>query len=461
MERTYKFNNVPVARHGVDSQKMKQEIYNLDIFKSEGDALYVYEADTRIWRRIPIQQESLEIRKLYKEEDQSYLDDALLKRIALWLKKHPDLQVNFEEKRNKYLVCMENGVLDIRNYQFREVAKEDYCTYVLNAKWLPKADQQEDNCFNSFCERVFAKDKAEEKKRMLEVMLGYIFSNLCDAKKALFLIGPTSCGKSVILRFIGAVLGDENYSRVGMEQLGERFSKAELQGKIANIAGEISAGKISHKSFDNFKSIVGRDSIQAERKGKDPFNFTFKGKLVFAGNLLPEFSVMDGSEAFIERIALLVFNNTIDKRFQDKNIDEKLFETHYILALRFLLRMKEFISSGYNFGMGEDEERMIKQYRESANSVSVFVEAECEIVAEKDCYTVISELYDAYIKFTDSMAVEAEKKSVFRKKLLAVNDKIKLAGKHRVNGGSPRACFSGIRLKEYDIKQDTEIGDKG
>ena len=84
-----------------------------------------------------------------------------------------------------------------------------------------------------------------------------------------------------------AMLGGRvNVSNKTMEQLIlDRFSRAHLYSKLANICADISEKRLS--DIGTFKLLVAGDWIDAEFKGKDSFTFPNKAKLWFSANLPP------------------------------------------------------------------------------------------------------------------------------------------------------------------------------
>ena len=111
--------------------------------------------------------------------------------------------------------------------------------------------------------------------------------------------GEPDSGKSVVANFITQLFQPELISNVPLHKLSERFFKAELFGKKLNVAGEIQGKQLTE--IATFKSITGGDAITGEYKGKNPFSFTPRCKLLFAGNALPGTSESDATKAFVNR----------------------------------------------------------------------------------------------------------------------------------------------------------------
>ena len=270
------------------------------------------------------------------------------------------------------------------------------------------------------------------------------------------MIGPANCGKSVVLNFLERVLGREAVSRISLANLADRFSTAELSGKIANLSGEIPIEAVPAQAYNLFKTLVGLDPVTAERKGRDPFVFTFYGTLLFAGNVLPTFKEVDGSDALVSRMALLVFNSGVPERERDPAALEALFEDRNTIISRAVDSLKPLMDSGCQFAVGPDEIKALGEYKQITNSVNSFLEE--EVIFRSDEFVYISEAYSAYVLFCESAAVTPVKNMTFRAHMLS-DPRVRFGGKRRINKQKPKACFEGIILKKLDhgsIDQDTD-----
>ena len=116
-------------------------------------------------------------------------------------------------------------------------------------------------------------------RKLLEECIGYTFYRKNNIRKAFILTGAGSNGKSTFISILNNILGDKNVSALDLKNLGDRFNKAVLFKKLANIGDDISDEFIPDPSL--FKKIVSGDKIDAEHKGQDPFQFNPYVKLVF------------------------------------------------------------------------------------------------------------------------------------------------------------------------------------
>lgn len=159
--------------------------------------------------------------------------------------------------------------------------------------------------------------------RKLQEYAGYtLWHHSQPFGKALFLVGPTDSGKGTALKLIQSVLGEENVGNESLYDLMQtRWGAAGIYGTAANIRNEVTAGGL--KNVERFKELTGGgDTITAEYKGQDTFDFTVTQKFLFATNEVP--SIKGADEAFYNRCLFVRFPDTVPQSEQDKALLDKL-----------------------------------------------------------------------------------------------------------------------------------------
>jgi putative DNA primase/helicase len=116
------------------------------------------------------------------------------------------------------------------------------------------------------------------------------------------------------------VLGPENVASEPLETLtSNRFSVAELYGKLANVVADLPSTPLRYTGI--FKQLTGGDSIRAEKKNQHPFTFVNEAKLIFSCNEPPQ--VDDRTTAFWRRWIFVLFEQDFTGR-EDRQLVEKL-----------------------------------------------------------------------------------------------------------------------------------------
>jgi putative DNA primase/helicase len=117
-------------------------------------------------------------------------------------------------------------------------------------------------------------------------LIGYCLYRSYPFQKAFMLLGDGANGKSTLLGALQEFLSRENVSAVELQALdANRFKKAKLEGKLANIAPDISDEGLD--STSTFKALTGGDLLDAERKYESPFEFENHATLIFSANQKP------------------------------------------------------------------------------------------------------------------------------------------------------------------------------
>lgn len=299
------------------------------------------------------------------------------------------------------------------------------------------------NYFDDFLEDCTQGDI--QKIRSLQELTGYIISNEWRAKKFFVLLGLPHTGKSIWLSLWRSLIGPKHTTAMSLKQLSEsRFMTAELFRSKLNVTAEMDEnGPI--KGTDIIKMITGGDLITAEKKGKDPFQFYGKTKLVAAGNHMPLLNKLDGTAAFTDRILFLMFNNTIPEERRDKNLMDKLLaEKSYIVnwALEGLRKLKE---NGLVFTESDDAQKFKQQYISELNNVPGFLVDRCVVEVNNHQLKVQRrQLYPAYLIYCKDNGERAVTKEEF---YVEIKKTGALPAKVRIDGSSPLWGFRGIELR--------------
>ncbi len=283
---------------------------------------------------------------------------------------------------SKDLLNCRNGVLSFYRGQIDifEHSSSYIFDYCIDAEYYDYDDLDRAENFEKFCNTSLGGD--ENKRQLLLEFFGYCLSDSNDAKKILFLNGKPNSGKSIALKFLQNLVGDECVSNISIHELNTPFNRAQLLGKKINIQAEMKTSPLNDISI--IKAITGGDNITAEYKGKDAFSFMPKCKLIFAGNALPGTTDFEATKAFVNRIAVLLFNKSISVEEQDKELFQKLWKERnwiFSLSMRALLELME---RGYVFTQNEDSERFIASYSIEADPIQRFMDEEIEFIQNGD-----------------------------------------------------------------------------
>ena len=214
------------------------------------------------------------------------------------------------EKPPSHLINTLSGIFNLTTGTLEPHTPELLSTVQINVVYDPSAKCDR---IERFLYEIVPDDAVETLKQWV----GYLLTTDNTRKKALLCLGSGSNGKSTLLRLIEHMLGPRNVSAIPLHKLeGNRFSTANLFGKLANIAPDLSNKRLPDTI--NFKAITGNDLIEAERKYRDAFQFRPFSRLIFSMNEL--FDSPDTTDAFLDRWLIVRFPN----KFPVQDIDQEL-----------------------------------------------------------------------------------------------------------------------------------------
>lgn len=265
------------------------------------------------------------------------------------------------------LINFKNGLLRLDDMKLIPHSPKVLSTIQLPSEWID--DPNPTPVFDSFMETLTDGDK--EVENLLLEFMGACISNIKGyrMKKALFMVGPGDTGKSQLKRLMELILGTGNYTGIDLREIEARFGTANIYNK--RLAGSSDMSFVTIGELKTFKKSTGGDSIFAEFKGKDGFEFVYGGLFWFCMNRLPKFGGDDGKWVY-ERIMLVKCNNVIPLKDQDRMLLDKMYMEREGIIHKIILALKNVIKNGYVFTETETMADFRNQYRYDNNTVISF-----------------------------------------------------------------------------------------
>lgn len=401
------------------------------------------------WKVLPPVEyaEVSELRKFVTSETQGQLTPHTLAEVIKLLRTDPQLTMNTECVINTGKIVFTNGIYDVKRQCLEEGEnEEEYCWAIVNANYYSNCRIEDAPIFHNYVKSSLEYEENPDKTFLLLQILGYCLSDYVTAKKAFFLIGPPSSGKSIFLEFVRQVLDDEDTTQIAFAKLGDRFSKGALRESRINICSEMS--ERGFPQIDVFKALTGGDSIFGERKGRDGFSYRPKVKLLNAGNVMPIPKKNDGTEAIAERMLFLVFNKSIPRTCWKMDLADKLLIEKDIICSLAVDSLKGLYESNFQFCIPADSATYSKSYGEYQDSLKVFLSEECDMSADKK--ELSTEMWERYTEFCrNNSFVRNVTLQVFSQTVSALPGIKKI--RERTEGGQ-KTFFLGIG-KKREIKR--------
>jgi len=239
-------------------------------------------------------------------------------------------------------------------------------------------------------------DKAIE--QLLLEFMGVGLSNVKGwrMKKSLFMVGDGDTGKSQLKSLTELLLGKGNFIGIDLKEIEARFGTGAIYG--TRLAGSSDMSFLSVDELKTFKKITGGDSLFAEFKGQQGFEYTYNGLLWFCMNRLPKFGGDDGQWVY-DRIMVVECKNVIPKDKQDKTLLDKMYAEREGIVYKAVKALQTVISNSYRFSEPDFVSKARDTYMCENNTVISFYH---ECMAErpqpgtvKDTCTT-GKVYDVY-----------------------------------------------------------------
>lgn len=235
----------------------------------------------------------------------------------------------------------------------------------------------------------FLSEVIPENVETFQEWMGYHLLKDYRFQKYLNLIGDGANGKTTLINLMIAFLGSENVSNHTLyELISDKFAKADLQGKLSNLASDIASDEL--KRTGALKGLTGNDWTNAQKKFQQSFDFKNYAKLTFPANQLPR--TPDQSRAFFRRFLPITCPNKFEGDNCDPNILEKL-TTEEELSGFFnwaLKGLKRLLKNGV-FTKSLTTEQLQAKYELMSDPVTAFIDYCVEknpdgVVAKDDFY---------------------------------------------------------------------------
>jgi putative DNA primase/helicase len=309
--------------------------------------------------------------------------------------------------------------------------REHYRTTQVPVEWDPEAKAPR---FIQFLTEVFQGDPdADDKVWAVLEMMGYTLMAHCRYERFIMLVGTGANGKSVLLFVLEMLCGRDNVAGVQPSEFSNRFQRAHLHRKLANIVSELRQGAVIDD--EALKGITSGELTTVEHKNRDPFDMRPFSTCWFGTNHLPH--TRDFSDALFRRALVVEFNRVFKPELGncDAALKDKLVGELPGVLLMVLNAYKRALVQG--FTMPASCVEVTKKWRLEADQVAQFVDDMClDDPNGKENFMV---LYGTYKRW----AVDHGIKNAVGSKTFG--DRLEQRGYKRQRGGSGN-CHAGLRL---------------
>lgn len=345
---------------------------------------------------------------------------------------------------NPEAINVRNGLLEPScdgHWALHPHRREDFRTTQLPIYYDPTATVPR---FELFMTEIFDGDKdANDKQLALLELLGYTLVSHARREKFIVLVGEGGNGKSKILKVIENLCGYQNTAAVQPGELKNKFQRAGLHQKLANLVSEVPEGALFPDA--ELKALTSGELGTVEHKNQDPFQISPYATCWFGTNSMP--GTRDFSEGLFRRAVVFEFNNRFEVgRNADPHLDEKLAEELPGILNLVLAAYADVIQRGH-FTQPESCRRAIEAWRLETDQVTRFIDDVC---IQQPGHIQTSTLYSRYSAWCKDAGIS---------RVLGKNafvDRVKRRGFEKGKKDGQR-CFFGINILSTKTSRISQV----
>ncbi len=326
------------------------------------------------------------------------------------------------ETNNPNFINLKNGLLDLDRMELQPHTPNYFSFSQIITPWVKNA-----TC-PAFLTLLKEALPEEEDRLTLQEFLGGILLHDMRYQKALILYGESGNGKSTIINIIREVLGQKNVSTETLQNLIEnRFRLANLYGKLANLCPDNPSKKIEEAGI--FKAITGGDSVSAERKGINSFEFVNYATIILSANSLPP--TKDATDAFFDRFIIISFLRKFrGAKNEVKNLFKIIADHEREGILNWMIEGLDRLLKQDKYTYNPSTEEIKEEYIRKSNPVAAFYLDSVEEVEGE--YITKKIMYSRYVDYCKEYKMNIINDNTFAKEIIKQSGRIQATNKRNV-----------------------------
>ena len=252
-------------------------------------------------------------------------------------------------------VLFPNGVLDSSDWSFRQYSEAELLearfTFEFPFNYNSKSN---DAVWNKMVKTVMRPndklekdDDSDAKERLLYDFLGYAMFGNGQAEQVLLFTGKGANGKSSLINTIMEIFPSNIIESVAPKQFGDRFTGANLVGKLLNIVPDIDYSDLGNEA--SFKKIVSNETVTVEEKYKKPWAASLHCSHIFASN--GDLQFKNNDNALDRRFLTVILEQVFYAEDRDYTLKDKL-KSHVVYQTIFNKAVegwKRYQANNYKF----------------------------------------------------------------------------------------------------------------
>ncbi len=315
-------------------------------------------------------------------------------------------RLNKPKEPKKTWIQFKNKIADLEEKKTFEATKEYFFVNPIPWNLGETFDTPE-------IDKLFEEWVGEKNVLNLHEIIAFCLSPEYFIKELFVLIGSGNNGKSKYVNIIEKLLGPRNCCSTDLDLITKNsFETSKIYKKLIATMGETNFNTLKNTSL--LKRLTGSDTIGAQFKNKDSFDYINYAKLIICTNSLPK--TEDRTKGFYSRWRIIDFPNEFDNK-QDvlSRIPEQEYENlsfKCLNLLRGLRKRREFLDNQTN----EHKER---KYEEKSNPLKKFLKE--NFIEDPDGEVPFFRFYDGFCLYLKESGFRVQDKKEVSRQLLDEN----------------------------------------
>ena len=266
--------------------------------------------------------------------------------------------------------------------------------------------------FLKFLDDIF--ERNQELIGFVQRAIGYSLTGSTSEQCLFIMIGDGANGKSTFINVINKLLGSYGSTAAsqtlianGGNSIGDDL--VDLIGARLITVSETEEGQSLAEA--KIKQMTGGDRLKGRPLYGTHIQFNIIGKLWLATNSLPQINNTD--HGIWRRIKAIPFNRTFSVEEQDKNLIEKLLQELPGILNWAIEGCLDWQKNGLQ--TPDIFEAQVAEYRISMDSISQFIQDECEVGKDHSC--AASKFFQAYRDWCGSAGRKPQSQTAFKRAL--------------------------------------------
>ena len=215
------------------------------------------------------------------------LTSSLIKQIVELIEITCPVRVEDCEPDHDHVVVLNNGVLDLRTWNFKDFDPDEVYFSKISTNYVPDAPPP--TIFLGFIDACFKGNEVQ--KNLLQESFGYTLMKSYKYQDIFYWLGDGGNGKGSGMSILMEMIGATNYKSFSLLQLTDGanidYNIAQLKGMYANLCGDVGKAKIVNT--ENIKKLSSNtDPVTGRNVREKPIQFINYAKLFFLMNRAPE-----------------------------------------------------------------------------------------------------------------------------------------------------------------------------